>query len=288
MNKKQNVILITGLSGAGKTLVMGIVEDMGYYCVDGIPAALIPSFVEEINSGKDSRLVNVAIACSLNEFETFYRTLYNSECQVTSLFLESTNEELLKRYKYSRRHHPLLVNGVANTLLEAIQLEREEYKNLKAHAQIIVDTTFLNRHSLAQRIQRYFDIDNLPKLSVSFISFGYKYGLPQDADIVFDARILKNPFWESNLKNKSGNDNEVYQYVIEDEQTQVYIEKMNNFLSYYLKQYENDNKHHVIVAIGCTGGVHRSVSLVNWLYKHYRHEYTVFKQHRDLKELEND
>ena len=155
---------------------------------------------------------------------------------------------------------------------------------IKSSATIIIDTTFLSQQNLTSRIKRFFTFEDKSSLSISFISFGYRKGLPMDADLVFDVRFLNNPYWEQHLRDKSGNDMEVYSYVMEDEITKEFLTHLLSFLDYAFKKYIDESKHHLTVAIGCTGGQHRSVSLVNYLYKHYRKEYSVFKNHRDVKE----
>lgn len=288
MSKNQNVVLVTGLSGAGKTTAMGILEDMGYYCIDGLPTSMVASFVKEIEKGTDSRFMKVAVATNLIDFPIYEREFSNTDCNLKVLFLESSSEELLRRYKFNRRNHPLLIQGIANSLSDAIDIEINEYATLKTNATIIIDTSLLNKQSLTTRLHRYFNVDDKPILSVSFISFGFKYGLPRDADLVFDVRFLKNPFWDDRLKTKNGNDKEVFDYVMDDPKTQTYIHKLKTFLDYSLEQYKDESKHHVSIAIGCTGGMHRSVSIVNWLFKEYRYEYTVFKDDRDIKEIPYD
>lgn len=284
MQHKQSVILVTGLSGAGKTSVMAILEDMGYYCMDGFPSSLLPSLSEDMQKGSDVHYARVAVATGGQDFEAFYRCFRNLECDLSVLFLEASKEQLLHRYKYNRRYHPLLINGSANSLEEAIDMEIAELSRFKEMASIIIDTSFLTPHSLSSRIQRYFKIGDKPELSISFISFGYKQGLPLDADFVFDVRFLSNPFWHKELKDKTGNNKEVYHFVIDDEKTQSYLPRLVDFLSNSFKEYEKENKSHITVAIGCTGGQHRSVSIVNYLYRYFKHDYHVFKNHRDLKE----
>ena len=200
--------------------------------------------------------------------------------------LDSSKEQLLLRYKYNRRNHPLIVANVANSLEEAIDAEIVEFSNIKSSATIIIDTTFLTVSKLSSRIERFFKVDNkVSFLSISFISFGYRKGLPMDADLVFDVRFLSNPYWEESLRLKSGNDQAVYNYVIEDERTQRYLPELERFLDFSVKEYALQNKHHLTVGIGCTGGQHRSVSIANYLYDHYRKEFTVYKDHRDAVEV---
>lgn len=287
MNRKK-VVLVTGLSGAGKTSAMGVLEDMGYYCVDRFPASLVDNFVEEILTEENPIYQHLALSVTAKDFYEFKRAFVNVGWELTVLFLDASYESLLLRYKYNRRNHPLLISRKANSLEESIQIEIEEFQALKDEATIIIDTSSTSIHELSTRIQRTFSISAKPILTISFLSFGYRYGLPRDADVVFDVRFLANPYWEEHLREMSGNQKPVYDYVIQDEDTQILLERMTQYLDYTFEQYKNENKHHLTIAIGCTGGQHRSVSIANWLYKYYQKEFTVFKNHRDIKDPEND
>lgn len=285
-NKK--VILVTGMSGAGKTSAMAVLEDLGYHCIDRFPSFLLKDLIKMIMEGKDGDYQNVALSVSAKDFDVFYRAFKNIDVELLVLFLEANKEQLLLRYKYNRRNHPLIVANLANGLEEAIDAEIEEFSNIKSSASIIIDTTFLTQANLTSRIKRFFAIEGKEALSVSFISFGYRKGLPMDADLVFDVRFLKNPYWDEELRSKSGNDERVFDYVINDEKTQELLGKLTEYLEYTMKTYKDESKHLLTVAIGCTGGQHRSVSIVNWLYKNYRKEYNVYKDHRDAVEVYHD
>ncbi|HKM23762.1 MAG TPA: RNase adapter RapZ [Erysipelothrix sp.] len=284
--KKNKVVLVTGLSGAGKTSAMAVLEDIGYHCIDRFPSMLLNHLIKEVTELKDGHFSNLALSVSANDFDKFYTAFKNVDCELIVLFLDSSKEQLLLRYKYNRRNHPLIVANVANSLEEAIDAEIVEFSNIKSSATIIIDTTFLTVSKLSSRIERFFKVDNkVSFLSISFISFGYRKGLPMDADLVFDVRFLSNPYWEESLRLKSGNDQAVYNYVIEDERTQRYLPELERFLDFSVKEYALQNKHHLTVGIGCTGGQHRSVSIANYLYDHYRKEFTVYKDHRDAVEV---
>ncbi|AZK43805.1 RNase adapter RapZ [Erysipelothrix piscisicarius] len=282
--EKQKVVLVTGLSGAGKTSAMAVLEDMGYHCIDRFPVFMIEDLVRDIEAMKDGTYSNLALSVNAADFDVFYRTFKNSECELIVLFLDASKEQLLLRYKYNRRNHPLIVANLANGLEEAIDAEIEQFSNIKSRASIIIDTTFLTQQNLTSRIKRFFKIEGNQSLFLSFISFGYRKGLPMDADLVFDVRFLNNPYWEESLRSMTGNDKPVFDYVINDEKTQEFLKYLTHFLDYAFERYIEESKHLLTVAIGCTGGQHRSVSIVNWLYENYDKQYNTLKDHRDMPE----
>ena len=280
---KHRIILVSGMSGAGKTTAMGILEDMGYHCMDQFPVKLLPNLLEMIAKEDDTRFHNLALSTNLVNFNEFKNTLGVLDIDLQILILESSHPELLKRYKFTRRTHPMLLSNIATTLEEGIQIERERLNKLKEQNCLVVDTSFLNATELKQRLNKVFAINNRAAFSISFISFGYKNGLPMDADLLFDVRFLPNPYWEESLRTKTGNDQEVYDYVMTNKETQRYLKKLKPFLDYSFKQYIKEGKNHFTVGIGCTGGMHRSVSIVNWLFDEYNKKYNCFKEHRDLE-----
>lgn len=281
------VVLVTGISGAGKTSAMAVLEDMGYHCIDRYPVNLIPEFLDMLQNNTDQEhLRNLALSVSAQDFFAFKQAFENIECDLTILYLDATYDALLLRYKYNRRNHPLLVQKKANSLEEAIEIEVLSFTEVRESATIIIDTSHLSIHDLSKRIQSVFAISSRKTLSISFMSFGYRHGLPRDADIVIDVRFLKNPYWEENLRVLSGNNRPVYDYVIEDAKTKEFLAKLIPYLDFNLEKYTDENKHHLTVAVGCTGGQHRSVSLVNWLQRKYRNDFTVFVNHRDVIEQE--
>ena len=284
--KKNKVVLVTGLSGAGKTSAMAVLEDIGYHCIDRFPSMLLNYLIDELSQLKDGHFNNLALSVSANDFDRFYNAFKNVDCELIVLFLDASKEQLLLRYKYNRRNHPLIVANVANSLEEAIDAEILEFSNIKSSATIIIDTTFLTVSKLSSRLERFFKVNDKESiLSISFISFGYRKGLPRDADLVFDVRFLENPYWVEELRVQSGNDAAVYNYVIDQEKTQEYLKELERFLDFSIREYALQNKHHLTIGIGCTGGQHRSVSMANYLYNHYRKEYTAYKDHRDVVEV---
>ncbi len=280
---KHRIILVTGMSGAGKTTAMGVLEDMGYHCMDQFPVKLLPNLLEIIVQENDPRFQNLALSTNLMDFNEFKNTLGVLDIDLQILILETSNQELLKRYKFTRRTHPMLLSNIATTLEDGIQIERERLSKLKEQNCFVVDTSFFNATELKQRLNKVFAINNRAAFSISFISFGYKNGLPMDADLLFDVRFLTNPYWVEELRTKTGNDQEVYDYVMLDKETKRFINKLKPFLDYAFKQYIKEGKNHFTVGVGCTGGMHRSVSIVNWLFNEYSKKYHCFKDHRDLE-----
>lgn len=281
--KKHRVILVSGMSGAGKTTAMGILEDMGYHCMDQFPVKLLPELLEIIIRHDDPRFQNLALSTNLIDFNAFKQTFGILDIDLQIILLEASHTELLKRYKFTRRTHPMILSQQAQTLEDSILVERDMLSNLKEQNCMVVETSHLNATELKQRLNQVFAINERAPFSISFISFGYKNGLPMDADLVFDVRFLPNPYWNEDLKDLTGNDKPVYDYVIEKKETQRFIKKLKSFLDYAFKEYIREGKNHFTVAIGCTGGKHRSVSLVNWAYENYGKEYRCFKDHRDLE-----
>lgn len=280
---EQNVVLITGMSGAGKTTAMGILEDMGYHCIDNFPVQLIASLGKIINTEPDPRYKNIALATTAMDYPKFLQYFENIDVNIHIVFLDASNEKLLLCYKFTRRHHPMIIFHKAKTLEEAIELERDMFDALSEHAIMHIDTTKLDQHELKSMLMEKLALDSRRVFSISFVSFGYKHGVPMDADLVFDVRFLPNPYYIEELKKQTGDDAPVYDYVMSFDQTKEYVRHLKNFLDFVFTQYKNQNKSHIMVAIGCTGGHHRSVTITNWLYSHYRDQYTCYKSHRDKK-----
>lgn len=280
-----NIVLVTGMSGAGKTTTMSILEDMGYYCIDQFPVELIRELGHLIRNQNDVRYHNVALATTALDYTKFLVYFENIGMKVRVLFLDASDEKLLLRYKYTRRQHPFLVKRLANTLEEAIESEREYFNAIKERASIYrIDTTYLSTKQLKHHMEKYLKLGEKPSFSISFVSFGYKNGVPLDSDLLFDVRFLPNPFYVEELKKLTGNDAPVYDYVMKFEQTQECIAHLESFLDYVLPQYEKEGKNHLTVGIGCTGGQHRSVSITNYLYDKYSKKWKCFKSHREMKD----
>lgn len=281
--KKQNVILVTGMSGAGKTSAIGILEDMGYHCIDQFPVQLIGELGKIISDQHDDRYQNLALATSSQDYQKFLSYFEGREMNVKVLFLDASNEKLLLRYKFTRRSHPFVVNKTANTLEEAIEKERDLFNELSYRKVIHIDTTKLTLVALKKQLESKLSIDAKDGFAISFVSFGYKHGVPLDADLMFDIRFLPNPYWIESMRSQTGDDKDVYDYVMNSKETKAYVRKLTTFLDYSFKQYKKEGKNHLTVAIGCTGGQHRSVSMVNFLFDNYRNKYQCHKGHRDKK-----
>lgn len=280
---EQNVLLVTGMSGAGKTTAMGILEDMGYHCIDQFPVQLLSSLGEIVNSKPDPRYSNLALATTALDYPKFLNYFENIGCNVRVIFLDASNEKLLLRYKFTRRHHPMMMDEKANTLEEAIEVERDMFDTLNERAVLHIDTTKLSQQELKTALVEKFSLNSKPVFSVSFVSFGFKHGVPLDADFIFDVRFLPNPYYIDNLKEKTGDDLEVYEYVMKFDETKELLKRLENFLNFVIERYKMEGKSHLTVCIGCTGGHHRSVSVTNWLFDYYKSQCHCFKSHRDKR-----
>ena len=284
MEKTKHVVLVSGMSGAGKSTAMSILEDMGYHVIENFPIQLLSLLVDMIETSTDPRYSYIALSTSAADFPVFLRTLKGQGIEVRVMFLDAADSVLIHRYKQTRRIHPLLLSNTANTLEEAIAVERQMLSQTNNSSFVTIDTSFTSAHDIKQMIEQYFSKDAAPSFSISFVSFGYKYGVPMDADLMIDVRFLPNPFWEVELRPYSGNDACVYNYVMDKPETQEFIKRLLSFLDYVFPQYKKEGKNHFTVAIGCTGGQHRSVTITNFLYEHYRKIYNCYKEHRDQKE----
>jgi len=283
---KKEIILVSGLSGAGKTTASTILEDMGYQVIDQFPVQLLSLLIDLIKSTTDIRYDHTALTMPLSDYAEFYRFFSNEEMEldVFTLFLDANDEELLHRYKFTRRTHPLLVSNKVASLQEAIEYERSIFEHNKDRVTAIIDTTFIDKKKLKERMEKMFKNPEKTNLALSFESFGYKYGVPLDADVMLDVRFLPNPFWDVNLRLYSGNDDNVYHFVMDKPETQSYLAVLIPFLDHMMEAYLKEGKSHFTIAVGCTGGQHRSVSLANYLYNYYKDKYTSYCTHRDVKE----
>ena len=281
MNRK--IVLVTGMSGAGKSSAMNALEDMGYYCIDNFPKELLPQ-LDELLATRSSQYPYVALSVSALDYLDFVTYFKNLTEPISIVFLDCSNEELLLRYRFTRRHHPMIASNKATTLEEAIEIERDLFDHLQESAgdTIHIDTTKLSSAALAKRIRHRFQKFQSTPFTITFQSFGFKHGVPMDADMVIDVRFLPNPFYEPDLREKTGNQKEVYDYVMKKPETQDFILRLKDYADFVFTSYAAQNKSHMIVAIGCTGGQHRSVSICNWLYDTYKDQYTCFKSHRDI------
>lgn len=274
------VVVVTGMSGAGKTQAMAIFENMEYRCIDNYPVALLKEFGDLMRTS--TQYSKVAMAVSLGDAILAIRILSNMDwINLTIVFLDCEDELLLSRYKQTRRSHPLMISNVASSLTEAISFEREMAEPISKLAHVVIDTTLLKPIKLQDKLEAYFHKGTQEVFRITFVSFGYKHGIPKDADLLLDVRFLPNPFYVEELRNKTGNDKEVYDYVMEKPETREFIEKTITYYDYLLKKYEEEGKMQMIIGIGCTGGQHRSVTLTNYFADYYSKYYQVYKWHRD-------
>ncbi|WP_286356590.1 RNase adapter RapZ [Ileibacterium valens] len=283
MDKK--IVLVTGMSGAGKTSAMNALEDMGYYCIDSFPSELLGEMESLMEQG-DPKYDRLAFAVSALEYLKFMNFFDALNRPVQVIFVDAEDDELLLRYRFTRRQHPLITMNMATTLEEAIELERDYFDHLQQNMKntIHIDTTKITPQALNNQVRRYFTNETNDQFGVTFQSFGFKNGIPMDADVVVDVRFLPNPFYEAALRNKTGNQKEVYDYVMGKEETQEFIRRLKEYIDFVLDSYRTQQKNHTIIAIGCTGGQHRSVSIANWLYETYKDKYRCWRSHRDIQE----
>lgn len=277
---KVELVVVTGMSGAGKSSAMAVFENMEFRCIDNYPVALLNEFGELLKKGMGYG--KIAMAVGLDDAIKAIRILTNLDwINLTVVFLDCDNEVLLKRYKETRRSHPLLISNKTDSLVEAIEFERRLAQPISKLANKIIDTSKLKKSIFRDVLENHFNTDDASPFRISFVSFGYKHGIPKDADLLFDVRFLPNPFYIDELREGTGNDDKVYDYVINKPETQTYIKKMINLLDYLLNEYEKEGKMHLTIGIGCTGGQHRSVSLANYFAEHYENQYQVHCLHRD-------
>lgn len=282
------ILIISGLSGAGKSKAASFLEDMGFYIVDNMPAVMMLKFAEFCAAGVGSRYDRVALvydvrtASSSTELYDVLEKLRRMDGSCRMLFLTADQETIIKRYKETRRRHPLCSDSVS--LEAAVRREREVMAPVRAQADFVIDTSRLSTAQLRGELLRLFDTQGeWGGMTVSVTSFGFKYGLPMDADLVFDVRFMPNPFYIEDLRDKTGMDHEVYDYVFSFPQTNDYLKKLEDLLSFSLPLYAEEGKTQLVIAVGCTGGHHRSVSVARALAAYIRQlGYHVSENHRDM------
>lgn len=280
-------VIVTGLSGAGKTEATKSLEDMGYFCVDNLPPRLIPKFAEACNSGNIEKVALVIDIRGGVFFDDLFESLMylkSSEFKYEILFLDASDEILVKRFKEARRSHPLAPQG---RVLTGISEERNKLREVKDRADIIIDTSKYAIRDLREKINEYYgDVKSPEKqLSITILSFGFKYGIPVDSDLVFDVRFIPNPFYIPELKKYSGSDEPVKKYVLDQKETQGFIEKLEDMLRFLIPNYIKEGKRQLIVSIGCTGGRHRSVAIANAIHEQLLNDsFDSRIEHRDISE----
>ena len=283
------LVFVTGMSGAGKTTALKMLEDAQYFCVDNLPIPLLGKFVSLMSGSRGEDVQNAAIGIdarsgrALEELEVELEKLSQSGQKYEILFLDAEDRILVKRYKESRRSHPLAINGRVD---DGICQERKKMEFLKTRADYIIDTTHLLTRELRGELERIF-VDNgkFRNMVISVLSFGFKYGIPDDADLVFDVRFLPNPYYITELRPMSGNDAPVRDYVMNSETARIFLDKLTDMVQFLIPNYVAEGKNQLVIAIGCTGGKHRSVTLANALYYALEQEegYGLKIEHRDIE-----
>lgn len=279
-----DAVIITGMSGAGKSLALNYFEDLGYYCMENLPPQFIIDFVKLMNdSKKDIEKLAIVIDVRARFFEDLYSSVENlkkMECNIEVLFLDATTDILINRYKELRRPHPINSGGL---LFESIELERKVLEDIKKKADIIIDTSKLSTQSFKKKLNNIFNL-NKNGMKIDILSFGFKNGILLDADLVFDVRFLTNPYYVENLKHLNGLDDEIKKFVFSYDATNVFMDKLMDMLDFLIPKYKLEGKSNLVIGIGCTGGKHRSVCISHELYnKLYAKYKDVSITHRDEK-----
>ena len=280
-------VIVTGMSGAGKTTALKMLEDMGYFCVDNLPIPLLTRFVEMF-SEPEEEVKKIALGLDVRggqDFTGLQEVLDEMDEKQTSyeiLFLDAQDDVLIKRYKETRRQHPLSGSGRVDT---GIAKEREKIMFLKMRATYILDTSKMLTRELKLELEKIFiKGESFCNLYITVMSFGFKYGIPQDSDLVFDVRFLPNPYYIDELREKTGNDPEVQDYVMENDKAREFLDKLTDMVDFLIPNFILEGKNQLVIAIGCTGGKHRSVTLANALYQKLgsQENYGVRIEHRDI------
>ena len=286
-NQLESLVILTGMSGSGKHTAFKAFEDLGYFCVENLPTSLIARLVEmsTASGGEIRRLamvIDIRLGQSLTGFEALFNEIKQLSSRATVIFFDAPNEVLARRYSETRRVHPL---GHDQSLLEGIRLERKELAGIRSVADRVVDTSEFSVHDLRNLIYRDFqEVGQEDTLNVSLVSFGFKHGLPYNSELVFDVRFLPNPHFEPDLKEKTGNDEEVVTYMLKHPETGEILGKIHDMLEYLLPKYSREGKQYLTISVGCTGGRHRSVMVVNELRKRLEQAgQKVNLFHRDLR-----
>ena len=282
------ILVISGLSGAGKSCAASCLEDIGYYTVDNMPAAIIPKFAE-FSAESDGRYDRVALVNDIRGgVDSFHELLEvidrlregGTVCRL--LYLEAATQSIIKRYKETRRRHPLMESGA--TIEDAVKRETELLRPLRERADFVIDTTQLSAAKLRGELYRLFaEKGQQSRMSINVVSFGYKYGVPLEADLVFDVRFMPNPYYVPELRYQTGMNDDVYNYVFSFPQTKEFLSKLEQMLAFLLPLYQDEGKAVLVVAVGCTGGRHRSVSIARAVTEYLNKlGYAAYENHRDI------
>lgn len=285
--EKMKVVIITGLSGAGKTNAFDWFEDQGYYCVDNMPPALIENFIEltrysNKTTNKVAFVIDIRGGHFFNDLSTCLDKLKSDEnIELQILFIEASDDTLVKRYNETRRNHPL-ASGVINK--DVIAKEREQLRDIRKKATYVIDTTNMKVAGLKREIERLFiGLEENSTFSINICSFGYKHGVPMETDLIFDMRFIPNPYYVPSLKKLTGNNKKVSQYVLKHKISKTFIEQLHTMINTIAPHYIQEGKYHLNIAFGCTGGQHRSVAMANKMAEIFKEDgYRVTLEHRDL------
>ena len=280
------LVIVTGMSGAGKTIALKMLEDIGFYCVDNLPISLVDKFVQLVSEGtsieKAALGLDIRSGEELGNLDEILENWRGRDVDVQGLFLDANDAVLIKRYKETRRVHPL---AGAGRLENGIEKEREKLAFLKNEADYIIDTSMLLTRELRKELEKIFLQDARYKnMYVTVLSFGFKYGIPEDADLVFDVRFLPNPYYDEHLRPLTGQVQAVRDYVMQGGTADAFLKKLYDMIDFLLPNYINEGKNQLVIAVGCTGGKHRSVTIARALYEHLEAagEYGIRIDHRDI------
>ena len=286
MKERVQLVVVTGLSGSGKSTAIHVLEDLGFYCIDNLPVALIARFVELWESSQEEvRRVALGIDLRerhfLDEFPRVFQELRASGVELEVLYLEASDEVLVRRFSETRRPHPAAAGGGP---ADGIRREREKLRGLREIADRILDTSAFTVHELRGALRDLVERPEAGRMTITLLSFGYKYGLPIDADLAFDCRFLPNPFFVEELRNRTGTDPAVAEYVLRREETEEFLRRVVDLLEFTLPRYQHEGKSYLTIALGCTGGRHRSIVLAEELGRRLRERgHKVLVRHRDAE-----
>lgn len=282
--KDSKFLIITGLSGSGKTVFSHFLEDLGYYCVDNLPSKLIPVFIDlwkrkEVEIDRVAIVVDIRESRFVTEFPKVWRKI-RLGTPAKLIFLEADEKTLVKRFSESRRPHPL---SMKKSVLEGVRLEKERLNDIRKMADEVIDTTTLTIYQLKEMLRREFSKRKIPRMQISIVSFGYKYGIPLDSDLVFDTRFLPNPFYVDELRDKTGKSQKVKDYILNSPETKKFLGKLYRFIDFLIPNFLKEGKSYLTISCGCTGGRHRSVIIAEKI-KEYLHKrkYDIRVFHRDI------
>ena len=280
------LLILTGMSGAGKNTAFKMLEDMGYYCVDNLPIQLLKSVVELAENGTFDKKIVVGIDVrggnAVKLLPDILQELDNDQRHYSILFLDAEDDVLVKRYKETRRNHPL---SGKERIMAGIQEERESIGFLRDEADYVIDTTHLLTRELKEELEKIFVEDaDYKSLFVTIVSFGFKYGIPEDADLVFDVRFLPNPYYDTELRPFTGNDQPIKDFVLKYDEAQMFLEKTTDLIKFLIPNYIKEGKNQLVIAVGCTGGKHRSVCLADEIFEALNNDesYGLKIEHRDI------